>query len=126
MDARPALTMLERLTQLTLDELLWLVVGPLVVLQVLMVAFYIIWVTRIWPHMPRREAILYAPLGIPIGFVCFFVATGLFSGGRPPTDFAGILAAVAVVTWLPGIPVAVLAYRAVTRRRSYRSPTVDD
>jgi len=126
MDASPALTMLERLTQLTLDELLRLVIGPLVVLQILMVAFYIIWVTRTWPQMPRREAILYAPLGIPLSFVCFFVATGLLAGGKPPTDFAGILALVALVTWLPEIPVALLAYRMVTRRRSLRRPAVDD
>lgn len=118
--------MLGRLTQLTIDELLWLVIGPLVVLQMLMVAFYIIWVTRIWPQMPRREAILYAPLGIPLSFACFFVATGLLARGKPPTDFAGILALVALITWLAGIPVALLAYRMVTRRRSSRSPAVDD
>lgn len=110
--------MLERLPHLTLDELLWLVVGPLVLLQVLMVAFYIIWTMRIWPQMPRREAILYAPLAIPIGFTCFFAALNLMSEGRPLHDFAGILALVAVVTWLPGILVGALTHRAVTRRRA--------
>jgi CDP-diglyceride synthetase len=121
-DARAALTMLERFTQLTLDELVRLVIGPLVLLQIFIVGFYIIWVMRTWPQMPRREAILYVPLGIPISFVCFFVATGFLAGGKPPTDFAGILALVALLTWLPGIPVAVIAYRAVSRRRSNRRP----
>jgi hypothetical protein len=126
MDARPALTMLEQLlTHLTLGELLRFVVGPLVVLQILMVAFYILWVTRTWPQIPRREAILYAPLGIPLSFVCFFVATGLISA-TTPSDYAGLLALIVLVTWLPGIPVAVLAYRAVTRRRSRPRPAVDD
>jgi hypothetical protein len=109
--------MLERLTQLTVDELLWLVIGPLALLQVLMVGFYIIWTMRIWPQMPRREAILYAPLGIPLGFVGFFAGLHLLSG-KSPLGFAGILALVAIATWLPGVPVAMLTYRALTRRRS--------
>ena len=117
--------MLERLTQLTLDELLRLVVAPLVLLQVLMVAFYIIWTMRIWPQMPRREAILFAPLGIPVGFVGFFLGLELLAG-RSPLAFAGILALVALVTWLPGIPVAALTYRAVTKRRSAATPAPPD
>lgn len=103
--------MLARLTQLSLEDLLLSVVAPLVLLQILMVPFYIIWTTRIWPNMPRREAILYAPLAIPLSFTAFFVALELLAEGEWPTRFIGILALVAVVTWLPGIPVAVLAYR---------------
>lgn len=108
--------MLDRLTYLTLDELLWLVIGPLVLLQILMVAFYIVWAMRTWPQMPRREAILYAPLAIPLSFICFFSALKLVAGGQPLVDFAGILALIAVATWLPGTIVGALTYRAVTRR----------
>jgi hypothetical protein len=72
-----------------------------------MVAFYIIWTMRIWPRMPRREAVLYAPLGIPLGFVGFFVGLELLAG-QTPFGYAGILALVALATWRPGIPVAVL------------------
>ena len=114
--------MLERLTYLTLDQLLWFVIGPLVLLQILMVGFYIIWTTRIWPQMPRREAILWAPLAIPLSFTCFFAGLKLIAGGQPLADFAGILALVALSTWLPGIVVGTLTLRIVSRRRSAVTP----
>jgi hypothetical protein len=104
--------MLARLTQLSLEDLLLSVVAPLLLLlQILMVPFYIIWTMRIWPQMPRREAVFYAPLGIPLGFICFFFALELLAGDQAPTRFIGILALVTLVTWLPGIPVAVFTYR---------------
>src|SRR5687767_5781994 len=98
-------TMLDRITDLTLGELLIGVIGPMVLLQGLMVAFYIIWTMRIWPRMPRREAMLYAPLAIPLGFVCFFAGLNWMSDSKPLIEFAGILALVGIVTWLPGIVV---------------------
>lgn len=110
------LAVLGRLTDLRLDEFLRLVIAPLALLQIFMVAFYIIWTLRIWPGMPRREALLYAPLGIPVGFICFFLALEVQARDQSPMRFIGILALIALVTWLPGIPIAVLAYR--WRKRS--------
>lgn len=110
--------MLDRITVLTLDELLWLVIGPMVLLQILMVVFYIVWTMRLWPQMPRREAVIYAPLAIPLSFPCFFAVLKLSAGGQPLSDFVGILVLVAVVTWLPGIATGAITYRAMTRRRS--------
>ena len=90
---------------------------PMVLLQIMIVAFYIIHAIRIWPGMPRREAVLYAPLAVPFGFLAFFVLLNLLASKRPLTDFAGPLALVVLLPWLAGIATGAITYARMKRRQ---------
>ena len=92
---------------------------PMIALEVMIVAFYILYVTRIWPEMPWREAVIYAPLAIPLGFLLFFVLLNLVSRPSPPlSSFADKLALVAGTPWLAGMVTGAITYRLIRRRRS--------
>ena len=90
---------------------------PLVALEVMIVAFYIVYVTRIWRGMPWREAVIYAPLAVPLGFLLFFVIANAAAGGRPLASFAAPLAMVTLVPWLAGVVAGAVAYWRVKQRR---------
>jgi len=108
--------MLASLSQMPVDIVLRYALLPLVLLQLMVVPFYIIWTMRQWPTMPRREALLYTPLALPVSFLGFFLLVQLAVGGVPLGRYAGVLGLLFMLIWLPGIPVAAVTYRRVKRR----------
>ena len=102
---------------LPVDVLLRDALLPMVALQVMIVAFYIIYVSQTWRGMPWREAVIYAPLAIPLLFAALFVLANIASGSRPLTDFLGSLALVTVIPWLAGMATGAITYSRVKRRR---------
>ena len=91
---------------------------PMVALEVMIVVFYIIFAIRIWPGMPWREAVIYAPLAVPLGFLIFFLVASTGAGSRPIASLIGPLALVTVLPWLAGIAAGAITYWRVKRRRN--------
>lgn len=89
---------------------------PMVALEVMIVAFYVLFAIRIWPGMPWREAVIYAPLAVPLGFLIFFLLASAAGGSRLASAI-GPLALVTIVPWLAGIATGAITYWRVTRRR---------
>ena len=103
---------------LPVDVLLRDALLPMVALQVMIVAFYIIYiiyVSQTWRGMPRREAVIYAPLAIPLLFAALFVLANIASASRPLIDFLGPLALVTVIPWLAGMATGAITYSRVKR-----------
>lgn len=104
------------LSKLPLPLFLLEVVLPLAALQLIGVPVYIVLTRRLWPRMPRREAIVRAPLAAPIAFALFF---GWFEilGRSEAGGAAALLLCLFVLTWLPGLAAGAATWRRIARRR---------
>jgi hypothetical protein len=100
---------------LPLEELVVNAVLPLMLLQIMIVWGYVIWAGRMWPGMPRREALLFAPAVLPLTFILFFYGLSLPTSG-PSGAITARLAATVAAAWLAGIPTGEIVYRRMKRR----------
>src|SRR3712207_4359712 len=102
--------MLASLSQMPMGIMLRYAVLPLVLLQLMVVPFYIMWMMRQCPTKPGREALLYTPLALPVSFLGFFLLVHLAVGAVPLSRYAGVLGLLFMLIWLPGIPAAAVTY----------------
>ena len=105
------------LEYLPLNVLLREAAMPLALLNLMIVALYIIFVRFTWKGMSWREAILWAPLAVPLTFFLFFAGLVIAAQGAPFARFAVPLAIVLAVAWLPGIGSGAVTWWAINRRR---------
>ena len=102
------------LSDLPLHLFLLKVVLPLALVQLAIVPAYLACFRRLRRRVPRREALVHAPIGAPIAFTGFFIWYEIL-GREPLSDFAAMLCALFILTWLPGLAAGATTLRWINR-----------
>lgn len=93
---------------------------PMVALNAMLVAFYLIYATFFWPRMPRREAVFWAPIAVPVTFLFFFLLLQQSAAdGMALRDLSGNLALVLVAAWISGIAAGAITYALIRKSRDH-------
>ena len=93
---------------------------PMMALNAMLVAFYIIYASFFWPRMPRREAVFWAPLAVPATFLFFFLLLQQSApAGMTLRDLAANLALVLVAAWIGGIAAGAITYAWLRKSRGH-------